>query len=183
MLILVVGPSGAGKDTVLDAARLRLAGDPRFRFVRRAITRPAAAAGEDHEAIPEAEFERRLAAGGFSIWWRAHGLGYGVPADIRETIGRDVVAVVNGSRTRIEAAAELFPTRVIEITAPPEILAQRLAARGREPAGNISERLARTIALPPDVAVDTIVNDGSVAAAVDRFVEILSRAAESARRS
>ena len=182
MLILVVGPSGAGKDTVLDGARVRLAGDPRFRFVRRAVTRPAAAGGEDHEAITEAEFDRRVAAGGFSISWRAHGLGYGVPADIGETIARNVVAVVNGSRTRIDAAAALFPTRVIEITASPEMLAQRLAARGREPAGDISERLARTIALP-DAAVDTIRNDGCVTAAVDRFVAVLNRAAESMRRS
>ncbi len=183
MLILVVGPSGAGKDTVLDAARSRLAGDPRFRFVRRAITRPAAAGGEDHEAVTEAEFDRRLSAGEFSIWWRAHGLGYGVPADIGETVARGVVAVVNGSRTRIDAAARLFPTRVIEVTAAPEILAQRLAARGREPAGDISERLARTITLPPDVAVDAICNDGSVAAAVEQFVAVLNRAAESMRRS
>ena len=135
MLILVVGPSGAGKDTVLDAARSRLAGDPRFRFVRRALTRPAGAGGEDYEPVTEAEFDRREAAGEFALSWKAHGLCYGVPADIGEAMARNVVCVVNGSRTRIEQAARLFRTRVIEITAAPEVLAQRLAARGREPAG------------------------------------------------
>ena len=183
MLILVVGPSGAGKDTVLDAARKRLAGDSRFRFVRRAITRPASSGGEDHEAITEAEFDRRVTAGEFSIWWRAHGLGYGTPADVGGTIARNVVAVVNGSRTQIEIAAQLFPTRVIEVTAAPEILAQRLAARGREPAGDISERLARVIALPPNVPVDSVCNDSSIEVGVSRFVAALNRAVEFVARS
>jgi ribose 1,5-bisphosphokinase PhnN len=56
-LMLVVGPSGSGKDTLLAAAALSLRNDPRFRFVRRVITR--APGIEGNEAIGEAAFARR----------------------------------------------------------------------------------------------------------------------------
>jgi ribose 1,5-bisphosphokinase len=183
MLVLVVGPSGAGKDSLLDAARLLLAGDPQFRFVRRAITRDAAAGGEDHEAVTQAEFNRRQADGGFALSWQAHGLCYGVPADIAATIAAGEVAIVNVSRAVIEPAARRFPTRVIEITASPDILAQRLVGRGRETTTDIAARLARAVLLPQNISVETIFNDGTRAAGTERFVEALNRAAESARRS
>ncbi len=112
MLVLVVGPSGAGKDTLLDAARRALAGDPRFHFVRRVITRPADAGGEVHEAVTEEEF----AARDFALQWQAHGLRYGIPADAIEA---GVVSVDNVSRTIIADAARRFRVRVIEVTAPP----------------------------------------------------------------
>ncbi|MEA2777827.1 MAG: thymidine phosphorylase, partial [Acetobacteraceae bacterium] len=82
MLILVVGPSGAGKDTVLALARAALLADPRFRFVRRVITRPADAGGEDHEAVSDFEFGQRS----FALRWQAHGLHYGIPMDIADDL-------------------------------------------------------------------------------------------------
>ena len=102
MLICVVGPSGAGKDTLLDAARQALADDRRFRFVRRVITRPADAGGEAHEAVTEAEF----AARDFALQWQAHGLSYGIPA---AAINDVAVAVANVSRTVIADAAVAVP--------------------------------------------------------------------------
>ncbi|MFM7416656.1 MAG: phosphonate metabolism protein/1,5-bisphosphokinase (PRPP-forming) PhnN, partial [Alphaproteobacteria bacterium] len=83
MLIAVVGPSGAGKDTLMAGARAALAQDARFRFVRRAITRPAEAGGEDHEALTETAFIKRRDAGGFALHWQSHGLLYGIPRDIK----------------------------------------------------------------------------------------------------
>ena len=176
MLVLVVGPSGAGKDSLLNAARRDLASDPRFRFVRRAITRAADPDGENHEPVTEAEFLTR----DFALQWGAHGLRYGIPADIAVDIACGVAVVANVSRGVIETAAAQYPTRGIEVTAPPEVLAARLAARGRESAADVAARLARAVALPSAVPVDRVMNDSTLAEGVARFLAALTRAAEGA---
>lgn len=176
MLVLVAGPSGAGKDTVLGLARSMLAGDKRFRFVRRVITRSADAGGEDHEAVSEAAFADRP----FALRWQAHGLHYGIPLDVTDDLTRGVVVVANVSRGVIAEAAGKFAVRVIEVTASPDILARRLAARGREAADDIAKRLARDVPIPNHVAVETVVNDTTPAEAANRFVAALIRAALSA---
>src|SRR5258708_4474452 len=182
MLILVVGPSGAGKDTLMDGARATLAEDGRFRFVRRDITRPREAGGEEHNPVSTDIFAERLAAGAYALSWGAHGLNYGIPADIATDLAVNRVVVANVSRAVITAAAEKFPVSVLEITAPQEILAIRLAARGREDAGDIAQRLARAVALPAGLDVVTVQNDGTVEQGRARVLAALNRAAESARR-
>lgn len=175
MLVLVVGPSGAGKDTLLDTAKQLLVQDRRFHFVRRVITRPADAGGEMHEAVTEAEFARR----DFALHWQAHGLRYGIPAD---EIDIRRVAVANASRTVVIEAVQRFAARVVEITAPPDVLAARLGARGREGAADVAIRLARSIPLPSDMHVETVMNDGSIAEGVERFVAALNRVASAVPR-
>jgi phosphonate metabolism protein PhnN/1,5-bisphosphokinase (PRPP-forming) len=170
LLILVVGPSGAGKDTLLEAARLAMSDDPRFRFVRRVITRPADAGGEAHEAVTEAEFATR----DFALQWQSHGLRYGIPVD---GVAGGRVVVANVSRTVIADAVRRFPVHVIAVTAPPDILAARLGSRGREAADDVAARLARSVAVPDHVPVETVVNDGSLEDGVARFVAALNRAA------
>jgi len=177
LLVLVVGPSGAGKDTLLDAARLALAGDPRLRFVRRTITRPAGVGGEAHQPVTEAEF----AALRFALSWEAHGLRYGIPADIDADLAAGRVVVASVSRTVIAEAAQRFPVRVIEITAPPDLRAKRLAERGREATPDVAARLARSIALPPDIPAVTVVNDATIERGAARLVAALIRAAEAAQ--
>jgi phosphonate metabolism protein PhnN/1,5-bisphosphokinase (PRPP-forming) len=171
MLILVVGPSGAGKDTLLDGARQALREDRGIRFARRVITR-ASGAGEDHEPATDAEF----AARDFALQWQAHGLRYGIPSDIADDLARGLTVVANVSRTVIADAAARFPVRVIEVTAPADLLAARLAMRGREDAAGSALRLARQVALPADVAVWRVVNDGTPEQGVARFIEVLRRA-------
>lgn len=183
MLILVVGPSGAGKDSLLDGARAALSGDKRFRFVRRVITRPANAGGETHEPSTDAEFLARQEAGGFVLHWHAHSLRYGIPADIAADIAVGRVVIANVSRGVIDAARARFVTRIIEITAPRDVLATRLAARGRESAADIAERVARIEPVPPAPDVETILNNTTLADGIARFVAALTRAAESAPRS
>jgi len=178
MLILVVGPSGAGKDTLLDAARAAHHGDPRFRFVRRVITRPAQAGGETHEAVTPAEFAMRR----YALRWHAHGIDYGIPEDIETDLRDGRIVVASVSRGVIAEAASRYDMRVIVVTAPADLLAARLVARGREDAADIAGRLGRDVPLPVGVATETVVNDASLEEGAARFLAALTRAAESARR-
>jgi len=182
VLVGVVGPSGAGKDTLMAAARSAFANDPRIRFVRRAITRPVEAGGEDHLALDPADFAARRESGGFALWWAAHGLLYGIPRDIEDDLRIGRVVVANLSRTVLAEASRRFRLLVLEITAPPALLAARLAARGREDAAAIAVRLAREAPLPPGLSVIRTVNDGSVDQGVAQVVSALRAAAEQAGR-
>lgn len=173
MLVLVVGPSGAGKDTLMAGARAELAGDTRFRFVRRAITRPAEAGGEDHDPVTPAAFAGNRAQGAYALAWEAHGLGYGIPADIAADLEAGRVVIANVSRTVIAEAAARLKVTVLEITASPAVLARRLASRGRETEADVAARLARQVPIPAGVAVRRVLNDGAVEPAVAEVVAAL----------
>lgn len=183
MLMAVVGPSGAGKDTLMGLARAGVEGDARFRFVQRAITRPAEAGGEAHRAMDDAAFEAERMAGRYALDWRAHGLSYGIPRDIEDDLAARRVVVANLSRGVLAEAAARYRLRVLVITAPPEVLAARLAARGRETADDIAARLAREMTLAPGLDVVTVMNDATPEQGAARVVAELNRAAEDARRS
>jgi phosphonate metabolism protein PhnN/1,5-bisphosphokinase (PRPP-forming) len=183
MLVAVVGPSGAGKDTLMGLARARLVGDARFVFAQRAITRPAEAGGEDHRALDAPGFAAERDAGGFALWWEAHGLSYGIPRAIEGDMAAGRVVVANLSRGVLAQADARYRLRVLVITAPVAVLATRLAARGREDAADIAARLAREAALPGGLDVTTVMNDATPEDGAARVVAALTRAAEDARRS
>jgi ribose 1,5-bisphosphokinase len=152
--VLVVGPSGAGKDTLLRLARTALAHDPRYVFPQRLVTRPPSA-DEDNAPIDGETFDRGEAEGCFALSWRAHGLGYAIPGEAGRLAAEGRVVVCNVSRRIVEKARGCFPgTRVIEITAPREVLAQRLAARGRAEDGDLAARLTRRESVEPDLRID-----------------------------
>lgn len=176
MIVAIVGPSGAGKDTLIAGA---MALRPDLRLVRRVITRPESAGGEDFEGITEAEFRRRKAAGVFALDWQAHGLSYGIPR--AQTLGPGPV-LFNGSRAALPAAIAVFPDlRVILVTAPDAILSARLAARGRETADDASARLARAgFALPQGISASVVMNDATPSEGIARLLAALQP--ESAQR-
>ena len=177
-MVVVVGPSGAGKDSVMSYAARQFAEEARVRFVRRVITRPADAGGEAHEAIDAEGFRERAAKGGFAVSWEAHGLSYGIPRKTLDALATGVTLVANGSRSALPAFADAYTRlKVVVITARPDILAARLAARGRESAEGIAKRLDRAV---PEivVAADTVVidNSGALEEAGEAFVSLLASA-------
>lgn len=157
--VAVVGPSGAGKDTILAALREELAGDARFHFARRVISRPEDAGGEAHEYLPDEGF----ATADLVLQWEAHGLRYGIR---RAEVERARVTLLNLSRAVLEEAASRHPLLVAEITAPRTVLAERLRARGREGEAEIAARLDRKGAPLKRLHQIRITNDGPVGAAV-----------------
>jgi ribose 1,5-bisphosphokinase len=160
-LILVVGPSGAGKDTLLALARAACADDGAIVFPRRVVTREATAS-EDNEQVSLEAFQQTCAGGGFAVHWQAHGHGYGLPLAIDDELRAGRTVVVNVSRTVVEAMRRAYAhVTVVSITAPSDILAERLAARARSSDGQIEQRLRRAVddAAAPDA---TIINVGSV---------------------
>ena len=154
-LVLVVGPSGAGKDTLIDLARATLRDDASVVFARRVVTR--AAAGEPHDTMDADAFENAARAGAFALAWDAHDLRYGIPAEIDAHIRAGRTVVCNVSRTIVEAARTRYAeVRVVLITAPPGGLAARLAARARGSDGDLAQRLARAEAFA-DLAADCVI--------------------------
>ena len=179
-LVLVVGPSGVGKDTLMAGAKAALGDDGRFVFVRRVITREAHAELEDHDSLDVPTFLAMEAAGRFALSWGAHGLHYGLPGSVNDDIARGNVVIANGSRQVLAEARDKYPTcSVILITAEISLRAQRLSQRGRETQEEVAARLAREgAAVPASITPIVIDNSGTLADGIDSLVKALRQIAE-----
>jgi len=175
-LVYVMGPSGAGKDSVLERARGLLSVDAPIAFAHRYITRPADTGGENHVALSRAEFALRRAHGLFAFHWQAHGNDYGIGREIDAWRAAGLTVVVSGSREHYAKVVGSDPRmHPVLITAPTETLQARLASRGRETAAAAARRLARGEAYSvSDPSLATIVNDGTLDAAAEAFVRVLA---------
>jgi ribose 1,5-bisphosphokinase len=176
-LIYVVGPSGAGKDSLLEWLRARLSADSRVRLARRTVTRPAGAGGEDHIAATDAQFDEALARGEFALHWRANGHRYGVGREIERWLAAGDSVVVNGSREYLTVAKVKFPQlEAVHVVAPAELLQERLARRNRERPEEAARRLERNAQLPdatPEAAL-LLVNDGPIEVAGARLAQFVA---------
>ena len=177
-IVYVMGPSGAGKDSVLRYARERLDGQHPIVFAHRYITRPPTPGDENHIALSMSEFAARKARNLFAMHWQAHGLDYGIGIEIERWREAGCLVVISGSREHFErqlaAAAGVVP---VVITSDPAILARRLAGRARDDAQAVTKRLQRGAGHRIDhPALVTIDNAGTIAQAGERLVEVLTRA-------
>ena len=175
-LVLVVGPSGVGKDSVLRYAMAHFAGDARFVFPRRCVTRAVDVAAEDHDTLDERAFDELADQGAFALMWEAHGHKYGVRSDINIELEHGRIVAVNVSRTIIaEVAGRYQNAVVIEITADPTVRAARLAARGREAADELRQRTRRQIPVSEHpLQVCVIRNEGEISDAGKEFCRLLA---------
>lgn len=172
-LVLVVGPSGAGKDTLIGLAKAACGDDRTIVFSRRVVTREGSTS-EDNEHLSPASFAEALARGEFAMHWRAHGHLYGLRRAIDDEIRGGRTVVVNVSRTVVEAMRRAYAdVMVVSVTAPPEARAERLAGRARSSDGEMALRLERVVdetAVAPDV---TILNIGNAEEHAQRLIEII----------
>lgn len=172
-LVLVVGPSGAGKDTILSRVREACADDLSIVFPRRVVTRPHGD-NEDHDSLDEERFAAASRDGAFALSWQAHGLSYGIPAAVDDDLRVGRVVVCNVSRG-IVAQARARYARVLSvlITAAPDLLRKRLAARGRASDASLAERLDRNMRYSEFSADAVIRNDGAVEDTIMSFLVLL----------
>jgi len=167
-LIYLMGPSGAGKDTVLQGVA-RLLGEKAC-LARRLVTRPPTDTERDALSVSQAEFLALERSGGLSLAWRANGLAYGVPADINARLAAGCDVLVNGSREYLPEARRRYPDLLpVLLTVAQETLHQRLLARGREGPEQIRSRMRRNLPyaeLAEDDSVLVIDNSGPVEDAI-----------------
>ncbi|MBB3612873.1 phosphonate metabolism protein/1,5-bisphosphokinase (PRPP-forming) PhnN [Rhizobium sp. BK602] len=175
IMAVVVGPSGAGKDTLMNLAARHFAGRPDVHFVRRVITRAGDPGNEDHKSVSDADFDAMERAGAFAVSWEAHGLKYGIPADVMDELARGNLVIANGSRSVLHRFQAVFPRlKIINITARRDVLAERLTARGRESREDVMKRLERSsLTVEGSYDVADIDNSGTLEDAERAIIAVL----------
>lgn len=177
-LIYLMGPSGSGKDSVIDQARPALR-DLGVAVARRVITRSAEAVGEDAQGVSPQQFASLRAQGAFALDWPANGLHYGIPREIDAWLEQGRWVLVNGSRGHLEEARARYPDLLpILLGVAPQVLRERLMRRGRETAEEIEQRLARNqqVSTRLDEDVRRLDNSTSVEEAAQRLLALLHEA-------
>jgi len=175
-LFLVVGPSGAGKDTVIVKAKQQLAADsdPRFHFATRYVTRSAEDCAELEVAKSSAALLALSEQAGLALSWEAHGLSYAVGTEITAQLAAGKCVVANVSRMALQTARMKYrKVKVLNVTASEETLLARLRARGREDEEAIAKRVAAAAENVPGDDVVGIDNDGALEDSVEALLQAL----------
>jgi len=163
ILFYLMGPSGVGKDTLINYARKRINGRLPILFAHRYITREIAAGDENHVELSNLEFESRKSLGLFAMDWESHGNYYGIGKEIDLWLECGASVVVNGSREFLPHATKLYPNlHVILISASEQTLYERLTLRGRETKEEILKRIERSKKFLKEIAeIDCTIIDNS----------------------
>ncbi|MBV7430868.1 phosphonate metabolism protein/1,5-bisphosphokinase (PRPP-forming) PhnN [Acidovorax sp. sif1233] len=177
-LVYFMGPSGAGKDSLLGWLHAHLPAPCPVHWARRTISRPAAPGGEAHESVPPEAFAALRGEQAFALHWEANGLGYGIRAAQLAPLAHGQWVLLNGSRAYLADALARFPDLVaVHITASPHVLRERLLSRGRETPGEVEARVQRAAAFmpPPGAASLEVRNDGTLNDAGQQLLHALKR--------
>jgi ribose 1,5-bisphosphokinase len=135
-IVLIVGASGVGKDTLLKAIK----NDIEANFITRYITR-VPDANESNYYISKDDFEYLIKSGFFVSSWEAHGNIYGIS---QHSI-KDGLNIISISREAVKDFEKTFEdVTTIEIGIPKELLYTRLKNRGREDEEAIAKRIKRS---------------------------------------
>lgn len=176
LFVAVVGPSGSGKDSIIDYTHAELEEHNGIIFPRRHITR-AAGPGEDHEPVSEEDFVAAECRGEYALTWHAHGVIYGIPVDVFDTVEAGGVVVANVSRGVLENLPSLFSNvRVVRVTVSDDVRRARIVSRGREGTRATAARISRPDPAPHHVIDLEIVNDGTLEEAGKVLVNFLTHA-------
>ncbi|MNG88209.1 Ribose 1,5-bisphosphate phosphokinase PhnN [compost metagenome] len=174
-LLFLIGPSGSGKDSLIDAAREKLS-EAGVEVARRVITRSAEAKGEAAHSVTPERFAAMRAAGEFAMHWQANGLEYGIPVQVDRWLEAGRSVLVNGSRAYLPEARRRYPDLLaIRLDVKPDVLRQRLLARGRETVQEVEQRLARNLKLQDeaDSAVKVLDNSAALAVTIAGLLDLL----------
>jgi len=177
-LFYIIGGSGAGKDSLIDYAKKHISENAPIEFVRRYITRPSNAGGENHLALTEEEFLQYKDNDHFVMDWFSHNMHYGIGTEINCWLSKNISVVMNGSRAYLSEAASKFPDIVpVLISVDPLILSERLFSRGRESYEEIQKRINQAVKLESSVAhanLITVENNTSLEEAGEELLNIIT---------
>ncbi len=144
LLFVVSGPSGAGKDTLVDALRERM---PRLRYSVSATTRPPRTGeveGEHYFFVDRATFEEQVQSDGFIEWREYNGNLYGTPRDyVQKTLAEGYDLIMKPEVNGAMAIKSKYPDAVLIFLVPDRFshLRERLLARRTETNEEIARRL------------------------------------------
>ncbi|MBK4995714.1 5-bisphosphokinase (PRPP-forming) PhnN [Pseudomonas sp. S37] len=108
--------------------------------------------------------------------WQANGLDYGIPLQVDQWLQAGRAVLVNGSRAYLAQARRRYPDLLaVLVEVRPEVLRQRLLARGRETAEEVEQRLARNAGLQTttDPSVRVLDNSAGLEVAVAGLFTLL----------
>jgi ribose 1,5-bisphosphokinase len=177
--VFVCGPSGSGKDSVIEFARQALGNRQDIVFARRMVTR-AAQPGSDHDPVTDLALAELRQLGGLCWHWQAHGFAYGIARHYAGAVQAGSLVVINGARAHVNSLPRSPQVRVVQISADPDRLAARLAQRGRDTASAVAERLTRNAYFTGMQADRVIANNGELAIAGGQLADYLADSAVAA---
>ena len=180
-IFYLVGASGAGKDTMLNAYKQRaISQQEKIIIAHRYITRIHTDATQDENfiSLSNEEFIFRKNNQLFALNWQANNCCYGVGIEIDAWLNSGLSIIVNGSRSYLPAGQKKYPKSLVTVMVDvsENILRQRLLKRQRESLQEIDARINRHRQLKNTIDVDEVIkNSTSVSDAVDSLSGIIKK--------